>query len=450
MRLISSTNAQARGRAFASKASLPMPIGGRMKVMLTVTEGPHQGRSFTFQAHDTFIVGRSKDAHFRLPLKDKYFSRIHFMVEVNPPYCRLMDMASTNGTFVNGQKVTTIDLRAGDVIKGGRTVLAVALGKDDPRDETLPPPEGPGPPPSVEPPASVLEGPTAELTTTDPPVRFPTIPRYRIERGLGRGAMGVVYLARGAADGVPVALKMITPAVVSSAGSVARFLREASVLRQLDHPNIVKFREIGQAGGQLYFAMEYVPGTDAASLVRGHRGPLPIGRAVGLACQVLDALAFAHARGFVHRDIKPSNLLIAAGEARDVVKVADFGLARLYLNSPLSGLTVLGQAGGTSAYMPPEQVTDFREAKPASDLYSLGATLYYLLTGRKVYDFPEKLTLQLLMILQEDPVPIRARRADLPEALAAVIHRSLARDPAGRFPDAGAMRAALAPFERLR
>ena len=99
-----------------------------MNVTLTVIEGPHQGSSFTFRDHDNFIVGRSKDAHFRLPLKDKYFSRIHFMVEVNPPSCRLMDMASLNGTFVNGDRVTTVDLHDGDVIKGGQTFITVAIG----------------------------------------------------------------------------------------------------------------------------------------------------------------------------------------------------------------------------------------------------------------------------------------------------------------------------------
>ncbi len=112
-----------------------MPTAGRIYVTLTVTEGPHRGTSFTFQEHDTFIVGRSKDAHFRLPLKDKYFSRFHFMVEVNPPFCRLMDMASTNGTFVNERKVTTIDLRDGDIIKGGKTVVTVSLGKEGPQPE---------------------------------------------------------------------------------------------------------------------------------------------------------------------------------------------------------------------------------------------------------------------------------------------------------------------------
>ena len=311
------------------------------------------------------------------------------MVEVNPPLCRLMDMASTNGTFVNGRKVTTFDLRDGDVIKGGKTVVTVSLGDDDPRevshanqDETPPVIEPTGPPPHM-PNAPPLDEPTPGQATPDLPDRPPTIPRYRIERELGRGGMGVVYLAHREGDGTPVALKTITPAVVHSAATVGRFLREASVLRQLNHPNIVEFREIGQAGDRLYFAMEYVPGTDADGLLKGHRGPLPVARAVGLVCQVLDGLAYAHARGFVHRDIKPHNILVETSGGRDLVKLADFGLARLYLSSPLSGLTLMGELGGTSAYMSPEQVTNFREAKPPADLYSTGATLYYLITGKK-------------------------------------------------------------------
>ena len=403
-----------------------------MHVTLTVTQGPHRGEVFEFHEHDTFIVGRSRDAQFRLPFKDKALSRVHFMVEVNPPRCRLMDMASLNGTFVNGQRATTTDLGDGDTIKAGRTVIAVAIGQDAPT----------GPAPADE----SLPGSAATTVTLDVPIAAPAIPRYRIERELGRGGMGVVYRARREADEAVVALKTITPAVVASGNAVARFLREAAVLRQLDHPNIVRFEEIGHDDGRLYFVMEYVPGADACALAKRYGGTLPIGRAVGLACQALEALEYAHAKGFVHRDIKPHNLLVAAARGRDRLKLADFGLARTYQGSPLSGLTLTGQISGTPSYLAPEQITHFRQSQPPVDQYGLAATLYYLLTGRKVHDFPADAPRQLMMILQEDPVPIRTRRPDLPEELAAVIHRALARDPADRFPDAAAMRAALIPF----
>jgi serine/threonine-protein kinase len=408
-----------------------------MKVTLTVTAGPHRGESFTFDEHDTFIVGRSDRAHFRLPFKDKTVSRVHFMIEVNPPSCRVMDMASLNGTSVNGRRVTTADLGDGDVIKGGRTVMTISIA----RTGMLKEPDRP---------VAEVEAPDAKPGPQGETVLMPSglhqVPSYRVLRELGQGGMGVVYLAQPAAGGSPVALKVITPAVAGSHGALGRFLREAAILRSLDHPNIVRFREIGALEGRPYFVMDYVPGTNADRLVKEHVGPLPIGRAVGLICQALDALDYAHARGFVHRDIKPSNLLVAGDGPEERLQVADFGLARLYLSSPLSGLTCTGQTAGTAGYIAPEQITNFREARPPADQYALGATLYYLLTARKLYDFPPGLDRQLLMILQDEPIPIRTRRPDIPKKLAAVIHRSLSREPADRFPGAKALRAALGPF----
>jgi serine/threonine-protein kinase len=258
--------------------------------------------------------------------------------------------------------------------------------------------------------------------------------------------MGVVYLAHHKSGGPPLALKTITPSVEGSDGTLARFLREASILKRLDHTNIVGFREVGYHRGRFYFAMEYVPGPDTFELVKAHGGPLPIGRAVDLACQALDGLAYAHALGFVHRDIKPHNLLVARDGGRDLARLADFGLARIYQTSPLSGLTLAGQFGGTAGFLAPEQITNFRQAKPATDIYSLGATLYFLLTAARPFNFPAIVEQQLLMILQDDPIPIRSRRPEIPEALARAVHRALERDPAARFPDAPAMREALAPF----
>ena len=183
---------------------------------------------------------------------------------------------------------------------------------------------------------------------------------------------------------------------------------------------------MGESGGVLFFAMDYVRGQDAHKLVK-KQGPFAVGRAVTLIGQLLDALAFAHGRGFVHRDVKPSNLLITEGDGGERLMVADFGLAKVYQASNLSGLTMTGDVGGTVPFMAPEQITEYRSARPPVDQYSAAATLYNLLTGAYVYDFPLAFQNQLLTILHEDPVPIRRRRPDLPEALAAVIHRGLAR-----------------------
>jgi serine/threonine-protein kinase len=444
-----------------------------MQVKLTVIAGPHAGRVFTFAGHDTFLVGRSKKAHFQLASKDRYFSRIHFMVEVNPPHCRLTDLDSHNGTYVNGQRVTTADLHDGDHIKAGHTILRIAV-EEIPEAILLPEPE-PAARPTPRPvpaatvdqrdlePGGALAGAAAACRTCGsllvalPPAPAPLlcpgceeqartqpqpVPGYRIVRELGRGGMGVVYLALRAADGVALALKTIKPMGMPTRTAVARFLREANILRELAHLHIVRFYEMGEVDELLYFAMEHVRGTDAQALLRSG-GPFTVERVVTVGCQLLDALEYAHGLGFVHRDIKPSNLLVTEEAGRELVRLTDFGLARVYQSSALSGLTLAGEVGGTVAFMAPEQITSFREAKPAADQYAAAATLYNLLTGCHIYDLPGRYEQQLLMILNDEPVPLQKRRADVPQELAAVIHRALAREPEKRFPDVRLMRQAL-------
>src|SRR5262249_22179612 len=153
----------------------------------------------------------------------------------------------------------------------------------------------------------------------------------------------------------------ISPATAGSPMEVQRFLREAKILRELRHPHIVAFRDMGEVDGLLYIAMDLVTGTDAQGLLR-REGPLATSRAVRLVCQLLEALEYAHARGFVHRDIKPGNLLLMQENGREVVKLVDFGLARVYQESSMSGLTMTGDLGGTLAFMAPEQITSFRSA----------------------------------------------------------------------------------------
>jgi serine/threonine-protein kinase len=416
---------------------LPADLGavGGPAIDLRVTAGPHAGRVFRFTGHDTFLVGRSRQAHFDLGSDDRYFSRAHFMIEANPPQARLVDMGSRNGTFLDGKRVVfPTTLAEGDRIQAGHTTLAVsfpgALAQ-------MALPEAP-PVPSL--PATGLWSP--ETAEPAPLPRAQVVPGYRTVRELGRGGMGVVYLAHREPDGAVFALKTITPTLAGAPAQVERFLREARVLEALDHPHIVPFRAMGEAGGLLYFAMDYVAGTDTGALLRKH-GPLPVGRAVRLITPILQALDYAHAKGFVHRDVKPANILVVARDGEDHPYLADFGLARVYQSSQLSGLTVTGSVGGTPAFMAPEQVTSYREVQPAADQYSAAATLYNLLTGAFTHDFSTSVHERLMQLLHEDPTPIRERRPGVPDTLADAVHRALAREPSRRFPDARAFRRAL-------
>jgi serine/threonine-protein kinase len=447
-----------------------------MQITLTVVAGPHTGETFTFTGRDRFLVGRSVRAHFRLrpgSEKDRRVSRTHFMVEVNPPLCCVYDMNSRNGTYVNGKRITTARLNDGDEVRAGHTVLRVAILQPPGEPTTLryevfepAPPAAPAAPPASPRPVAPVRGvpdgtPCAGCAAPQPEGaaavcvvcrqqaagREQPIPGFLLLRELGRGGMGVVHLAWSEADGGAVAVKTVLPGGTPRRNVVERFLREASILRELDHPHIVAFREMGAASGLLFFAMDYVPGIDAGRLLQ-REGRLKVRPAVRLICQALHALEYAHARGFVHRDIKPANLLVESAKGKRALKLADFGLARIYQTSQLSGLTLQNEVGGTIDYMPPEQITDYRNVRPAADQYSAAATLYRLLTGHFVYDPPSKFAAYLDKILWEDPVPIRSRHGDLPKKLAVAIHRALARDPDDRYPDARAFRRALLPFAR--
>jgi serine/threonine-protein kinase len=409
-------------------------------VVLQVTDGPHKGRRFEFCDHNSFIFGRGEQAHFRLPNQDRYFSRIHFLIEVNPPECRLVDLASRNGTIVNGQRVQAANLHDGDVIRAGHTTLQVQVR----RTGETPPPVVHASSMSSGPPSQATAMPRVQPLREPPrPPELPDLPGYQDLRELGRGGMGVVYLARRLVDRALFGVKTIRPVQGTRAREIELFLRECQILKSLHHPAIVTFHEFGHTGELLYLVMDYVPGTDAARLLK-ENGPLPVPLAVDLTCQALVGLQYAHEQGFVHRDLKPANLLVAGELSAAVCRLADFGLAREYQASRVSGLTLLGDMGGTLPYMAPEQITDFRQARPPVDIYSAAATLYHLLTGEYAFDFAQQeVSARLRTILTEPPVPIRARRPEIPLKLADLIRRGLDRDPRKRFASAAEFRQAL-------
>jgi eukaryotic-like serine/threonine-protein kinase len=401
-----------------------------VKLKLTIIAGPHKDREFEFDGHDTFLVGRTKDAHFQLSYDDPYFSRRHFLVEMNPPRCRLIDLNSRNGTLLNGARVQTAEVADGDEIAAGHSVFKVSVIAPAPdHTETL---NLPGDPITVHP-------------TSDYRPFLPVVPGYQIQGELGRGGMGVVYRATREQDGLAVAVKTILPADGVGRKQIDRFLRECEILAQLEHPNVVAFRECGEASGLIFLVMDFVDGPDVGARLKT-TGPLDVRTAVRMVCQMLAGLAHAHTKGFVHRDIKPANLLIGSKGIKRVVKLADFGLARACESSRISGLTMQGDVGGTPAFMAPEQVTHYRQVQPAADQYSAAATLYYMLTKHLTHDLPKDIGAQIAHLVTAEPVPITERKPDVPAKLAEVIHKALSREPADRYPDALAFRRELKRF----
>ncbi len=445
-----------------------------MRVVLDVLQGPRKGRTFVFDRHDTFIVGRSRFVHCPMP-EDSALSRDHFLIEINPPRCEVRDLGSTNGTFVNERRVERVRLNSGDTIAAGQSVFRVRVeggsGSDDlsgamavaeslagtvsldqgnraivcsgcgaeaPADVEIA--GGPDPLPG-EPLDWLCASCRSEAAAVPQPV-----PHYTSLRELGRGAMGVVYQARHNQTGQLVALKLIVPESAAARSAVDRFLREMSVISQLKHPNVVEWLEQGMTRGQFWFAMEYVQGTNLESIANSEPGRYPVDQACRMVCQVLKGLEQAHALGFVHRDIKPENILIGRSPEGLIAKISDFGLAKSFRGLGLSGLTFSGEMRGTVPFMPPEQMLDFKTVTPAGDLYSTAATLYYLLSCQFIYDEVSEGGDLIRMLLEEAPVPIQNRRPDIPAGLAAVLKKCLSRDPKDRYPTALAMRQALRPF----
>jgi serine/threonine protein kinase len=269
-------------------------------------------------------------------------------------------------------------------------------------------------------------------------------PRYRIVEQLGTGGMGAVYLAEHRLMERRVAVKVIHPQFVQNSQAVERFEQEVKAAARLSHRNIVTAFDAEQAGGLHLLVMEYVPGINLATLI-DRRGRLPVLHACNYAMQAAVGLQHAHQHGMVHRDIKPQNLMRTP---RGTIKILDFGLARL-ARSPSeaedAGLTSAGCAMGTPDYIAPEQARDSRHADIRSDIYSLGCTLYFLLTGR--VPFPGGTGLEKVVAhLQQTPLSVARQRDDVPPSVVKVLQRMMAKDRSERYQEPGEVVEALRPF----
>jgi hypothetical protein len=456
-----------------------------MKVLLRIEEGAEKGREFVFEQPDRFLIGRAEEAHFRLAEDDPYVSRVHCLLEICPPRVYLRDLLSTNGTYVNGKRSETTCLGDGDRIQLGATTLSIRVTPSPEPEPADAEPSGSGEPPrrvrtrrlkkvtdeacfvcGKAPPGNLEEFSGAPpgvcylcatcAAAAQREVSPAQIGEYRLLEQVGQGGMGVVYKAWHEPSARLVALKKLLPSVVVDAKANRLFQREMEVLGRLTHAHIVRLLDQGNYGQEPYFASEYMRGGDLGRLVTEVRhAPLSVQESTRYICQILSGLEWAHEQGFIHRDVKPANILLdRAGPEGAIAKLSDFGLAKSFVEAGASCMTRRGETGGTLLYMAPEQILNYRYAKPPADVYSVGVTLYYLLTGRLPFHFPSPLDRirggfagrkfkdEVRIVIEDDPIPIRDQ-GDVPKELAAVVDRSVRKKEKERFGSAGEMMSAL-------
>jgi serine/threonine-protein kinase len=267
---------------------------------------------------------------------------------------------------------------------------------------------------------------------------IPELPGYRIVRQLGRGSMGVVYLAEDVHLRRQVALKVLAPTLVDGELFRQRFDRESYNAASLDHPNIIPVYAAGQAAGALYIAMRYVAVGNLRALLETH-GPLSLEQATSVIVAVADALDAAHAQGIIHRDVKPANILVDGRSGQEHYYLSDFGIAKSVSSS--ESLTSTGQILGTIDYIAPEQV----QGKPVdgrADLYALGCVLYYCLTGAVPFH-REDIAALMWAHVHEQPPRVTAQRPDLPPQIDHIMAKTMAKQPTDRYPTGQELAAAL-------
>jgi len=437
------------------------------RVIVKITAGPKAGADIEFNEHDTFIFGRERDCHICIP-EDDYLSRHHFLLEINPPEVRIRDLGSLNGTYVNGKKIggrlkeetpeqgaariyPQIDLHDDDEIRTGDSCFIVKqdiwqpkkiearcqkcgkdvtseIGSDRPGDYICHECEGQL---AINPQVFIQE----IMKSLEGRSSVTNIPDYRILKSLGKGGMGEVFQVENKTNGQIAALKVMLSKIAVNPDARNNFLREIHTTSVLRHKNIINLINSGSVGSLFFIVMEFCEEGNLIDLISRLQRPLSLKETLPFLLQVLDGLAYAHSKGFVHRDIKPQNILLKKERGELIAKIGDFGLSKNFTQAGFSGMTITGNYAGSYPFMPREQLTNFKYVKPVSDVWSVAATFYFLLTG----DLPRIIKPgedPMIAILKGDILPIQKRRSDIPSKFAKIIDRALSNDPKSRYQSA--------------
>ncbi len=410
-----------------------------------IESGADRGRLVELHEGETLTFGR--DAATEVRINDPAASRAHFKVKGHRGQPWIKDLQSRNGTFVNGARVDEAKLAVGDEVRVGETTILVEASPETESNGSEPEPldpsvaaaliaermasAGAAPGASDDTPTAGSEDPAAaDRAVAEKRDRLigRTIAGYRIEALKGRGGMGTVYRAVQLSLNREVALKVLSSRLTRDATFVDLFFREARAAGQLNHPNIVQVYDVGQDETEsLYFySMEFVDGGSLQGRIDAD-GKLSVEESARAMLEAARGLLYAEKKRLVHRDIKPDNLMIGEG---GIVKIADLGLAKSLTEGPRGEEGILG----TPHFISPEQAQG-KEVDTRSDLYSLGASFYRILTGQNPY--PGKTVKEIILQrLKVPPRPVREIDPEVPEDFARIVERLMQRDPAERYQSA--------------
>lgn len=383
-----------------------------MPIYLKILQGPNAGHVLPVPPGQPVTLGRSSSANYAFD--DPLLSRKHCAVEVRAEFCRIVDLRSRNGTYVNGQQVGAVLVQPGDRVKIGSVILEVTT-------------EATGGPA-----ASGFSGSIADTVSAGPQV---SIEGFEIMRQLEVTSFGATFLAKQVLMDRTVVLKTIETGPETDETTLKRFMREAKAGGRLTHPQIVELYDVNEQEGLLYLVTEYVEGYNLGKVLSERKGqPLPAGPTLRAMFQIGEALAHAHSKSIIHRDVRPHHVLV---RARDhLAKLQGFSLSK-NLQRAISVITADGESLGTPYYMPPEQVRSAKSADERSDLYAWAATAYHCLSGRlplvsRSYgEFIDK-------VFTCNPEPLQSLVPSCPRELSDLLGRCMERDREAR-PDSMAL-----------
>jgi serine/threonine protein kinase len=400
-----------------------------MAKQLVVVAGPDRGRVFPIRPGQALLVGRSKNTETRLT--DPHVSRVHCHVEMMGDEVLVTDQGSVAGTYINGERVQKHGLKPGDVLRIGETQLRLqAEGSEDQTTVN---------------PAVVKPAPPAPAAARLTDLVGKTLSHFEVGPVIAKGHTGVVFQAKDTDEDRDVALKVFGPEFSRNEDEVQRFVRAMKTMLPMRHPNLVALYGAGKTGPYCWVAMEYVDGESLTQVIQriGTAGMLDWRNALRVAIHVARALDFAHQQQIVHRNITPQNILVRAYDK--MTKLGDLMLAKAMEGSLAQQITQPGELLGDVHYMSPERTRPSGEADGRSDIYSLGATVYALLTGRPPFE-GETLVEVITKIRQAEPAKPKKYQLAIPDLFEGTVLRMLAKRPEDRFQSAAAL---LADLERV-